>query len=91
MNKIHLPQFPGNNLLFHAVSHANAIDAVNLLQSTTPLMIDKQAEVNARNVNGCTPLHIAVIIQNINLVKLLIKYGGDVNLKVISSNYLGVS
>ena len=39
--------------------------------------------MNARNVNGCTPLHIAVMIQNINLVKLLVKYGGDVNLKVL--------
>lgn len=43
---------------------------------------DKEAQVNARNVNGATPLHIAVIIQNIHLVKLLLKYGADVNLKV---------
>lgn len=43
---------------------------------------DKEAQVNARNVNGATPLHIAVMVQNIHLVKLLIKYGADVNLKV---------
>lgn len=36
MNKILLPEFPGNNLLFHAISHGNAIDAVNLLESTSP-------------------------------------------------------
>lgn len=36
MNKILLPEFPGNNLLFHAISHGNAIDAVNLLESTLP-------------------------------------------------------
>jgi hypothetical protein len=34
MNKILLPEFPGNNLLFHAVSNGNIIDTVNLLEST---------------------------------------------------------
>ena len=34
MNKILLPEFPGNNLLFHAISNGNIIDAVNLLEST---------------------------------------------------------
>ena len=34
MNKILLPEYPGNNLLFHAVSHANTIDTLNLLEST---------------------------------------------------------
>lgn len=34
MNKILLPQYPGNTLLFHAVSHSNAIDAINLLEGT---------------------------------------------------------
>lgn len=33
MNKILLPEFPGNNLLLHAVTHSNAIDALNLLES----------------------------------------------------------
>lgn len=32
-------------------------------------------------MNGCTPLHMAVMVQNLNLIKLLIKYGADVNLK----------
>lgn len=31
MNKILLPDYPGNNLLFHCVSHGNTIDAMNLL------------------------------------------------------------
>ncbi len=33
MNKILLPDYPGNNLLFHCVSHGNAVDALNLLES----------------------------------------------------------
>lgn len=49
--------------------------------------LDKEAQVNARNVNGSTPLHIAVMIQNINIVKLLLNYGADVNLKVTHSRF----
>ena len=43
---------------------------------------DKEAQVNAQNVNGASPLHIAVMIQNINLAKLLLKYGANVNIRV---------
>ena len=43
--------------------------------------LDKEADVNCKNVNGCTPLHIAIMNQNINLVKLLLKYGADGNSK----------
>jgi hypothetical protein len=31
MNKILLPEYPGNNLLFHAIAQGNAVDAINLL------------------------------------------------------------
>lgn len=37
MNKVLLPEFPGNNLLFHAISNGNAVDAANLLQSRTAI------------------------------------------------------
>ena len=53
MNKIVLPKHKGNNLLFHAVAHSNVKDVVTLLQ-------DDEADVNARNINGATPLHYAV-------------------------------
>ena len=60
--------------MFHAVSHSNAVDSINLLEN-------KEADVNCRNVNGCTPLHIAIMNQNTNLVKVLLKYGADPNAK----------
>ena len=81
MNKILLPEFPGNNLLFHAVANCNIIDTINLLESSFEHIIDKEAQVNSRNVNGCTPLHVAVTTQDTNLVKVLLKYGGDANLQ----------
>lgn len=82
MNKILLPEYPGNNLLFHAIANSNPLDAVKLLESSLLVYADKEAQVNARNVNGASPLHIAVINQHSNLVQLLLKYGADVNLKV---------
>jgi hypothetical protein len=41
MNKIKLPEFKGNNLLFHAVNHSNTIDCINLLESTALHDLDK--------------------------------------------------
>lgn len=38
MNKILLPEYPGNNLLFHCVSHGNAVDALNLLESKNKII-----------------------------------------------------
>ena len=37
--------------------------------------------MNCRNVNGCTPLHIAIMNQNVNMVRLLLKYNADINCK----------
>lgn len=41
MNKIKLPEFKGNNLLFHAVNHSNTIDCINLLESNALGYVDK--------------------------------------------------
>lgn len=53
MNKIGLPEFKGNPLLLHAISHSNIQDVITLLE-------DKEADVNACNINGSTALHYAV-------------------------------
>lgn len=52
-----LPAFPGNRLLFHAVQHINISDTIKLLE-------EQEADVNAKNVNNSTPLHIAVSTRN---------------------------
>jgi hypothetical protein len=41
----HLPAYPGNKLLFHAVQHINVSDTIKLLEQ-------KEADVNAQNVNN---------------------------------------
>ena len=53
MNAIKLPEFKGDPILFHAVSHGNVQEVISLLQY-------KEANVDARNINGSTPLIYAV-------------------------------
>ena len=55
MNKILLPEYPGNNLLFHAVSHSNAVDAINLLESTPTLTQTRRPKSTARMSTGALP------------------------------------
>lgn len=65
-NKSKMPAYPGNKLLFHAIQNINFPDTIKLLE-------EKEADVNARNVNDCTPLHTAVMTHNCDLVELLLK------------------
>ena len=48
-----MPQFKGDPLLFHAVAHGNVQEVISLIE-------DKEANVDARNINGATPLIFAV-------------------------------
>ena len=41
----------GGDLLFHAITHANVHDAIALLD-------ENECDVNCRNINGQTPLHV---------------------------------
>lgn len=63
-------------------STATPLTASTCSKVTQAIISDKEADINARNVNGCTPLHFAVKSENINMVKIVLKYGGDPNAKV---------
>lgn len=74
MEKASLPKFLGNNLLFHAIAHCNIKDLIALLE-------DNEADINARNINGATPLHFAVTYQNPTILEILLKFKANPNLK----------
>lgn len=48
------------------------------------LMYDKSL-INSQDLNGCTPLHLAVLTDNIAIVEILIRLGADVN--IINNEY----
>ena len=54
MNKILLPEFPGNNLLFHAVAHSNIVDTINLLESIIYLTL---RQVSLNQLPKCQWMH----------------------------------
>ena len=62
-----MPAYPGNKLLFHAIQHINIPDTIKLLE-------EKEADINAFNVNSSTPLHAAVMTHNSTIVEILIRY-----------------
>ena len=44
----------GNDIMFHAINHANIHDVIALLN-------DNEVDVNCTNINGQTPLHVSRI------------------------------
>ena len=42
----------GNDILFHAITKANVHDVIALLQ-------EDEVDVNCKNINGQTPLHVS--------------------------------
>ena len=42
----------GNDIMFHAINHANIHDVIALLN-------DNEVDVNCTNINGQTPLHVS--------------------------------
>ena len=43
----------GNDIMFHAINHANIHDVIALLN-------DNEVDVNCTNINGQTPLHVSL-------------------------------
>ena len=73
MDKLALPKNKGNALLYHSITHSNVRDIIRLLE-------DKEADVNAQNINGATPLHFAVHCDNPTIVEILLKFKADPNI-----------
>ena len=64
----------GNEILFNCINHNNIHDAIALLD-------DNEVDVNAKNINGMTPLHFAVQVQNKTMIETLLQYGADPNIQ----------
>ena len=45
----------GRDILFHAINHGNVHDAIALIS-------DKEVDVNCKNINGQTPLHVRSLL-----------------------------
>ena len=41
--------------------------------------IENNADINAKDLNGCTPLHYAVMSQHTTICKMLVEHGADIN------------
>ena len=53
--------------------------ALNGKTEAAKLLIEKGADVNARNKDGATPLHAAAFLGHLEVAKLLIEKGADIN------------
>ena len=73
----------GRDIMFHAITHGNIHDAIGLLS-------DKEVDVNCKNINGQTPLHVssqyllinwqfAVKAENRTLIEVLLQNGANCN------------
>ena len=45
----------GSDILFHAITHGNVHDVIALLD-------DNEVDINCRNINGQTPLHVSYLL-----------------------------
>ena len=68
------------NILIAAIESNNLKKVKQILEKDTSL-------INSFSKDGLSPLHIAIINSDINLVKLLLKYGANPNLPNKNSNH----
>ena len=60
----------GADILFNSIIHHNIHDAIALLE-------EGEVDKDARNINGCTPLHFAVEAQNKTMIESLLQFKAD--------------
>jgi ankyrin repeat protein len=56
-------------------------------QNIVQLLLKHGADVNSRNADGVTPLHTAVAVQDLDMMRLLIENGADVNAQSTPREY----
>jgi ankyrin repeat protein len=68
------PMKAAENLFFHAAANSKATDVIKLLEH-------KEVDVNCRNMNGTSALHVACVHQFSNIAKILLHHGANPNLQ----------
>ena len=57
-----------------------SVDNIEILKKVlSSLDIDNKFVINAKNTKGLTPLHLAVIANELETVKVLVEHGADIN------------
>ncbi|NWK57712.1 ankyrin repeat domain-containing protein [Verrucomicrobiaceae bacterium N1E253] len=67
----------GWNMLHQALVGIRVQPPTEIIQ----FLIDREVDLNAQDVEGWTPLHFAVRSRNLEVVKLMINYNLDIELK----------
>jgi ankyrin repeat protein len=67
------PLKAAENIFFHAAANSKATDIIKLIE-------EKEVDVDCRNVNGTTALHVAAIHQYSNIVRILLHFKANPNI-----------
>jgi len=73
------PYFLGGNVQYHNALHFAAW--LNDLKLAVYAITHKHQYINCIDLNGNTPLMLAIMFNNIQIVELLFYYGADVNIQ----------
>ncbi|CAG8822027.1 4633_t:CDS:2, partial [Gigaspora margarita] len=69
----------GNGALHNAVHEENLALVETLLGLSVNRLLEKKANPNAKSLGGNTPCHFAAGQNDLPLLRLLVKYGGNIN------------
>ena len=82
-------KFPINNIVKkNPTLDSNLIKAIecNNINKIKEYLEKDSSNINILNEEGLSPLHIAIINGNLEVIKLLLKYGADPNIKSLNKN-----
>lgn len=73
--RLDLPWYKHGQTALHLACHINNLE---FSEETVAVLLSRQADVNARDKTGHTPLHVAAAYGTIPMVQLLLEHGSDV-------------